>query len=515
MIDPNTLKVTELKAELNARGLSTKGLKKELVARLEEAIATEGTTDAPAESASEPDVAPKETSMDESKDMDTTESTSANTAEEAQKIAQVVEPVAEPKAAPAETDILKAPVPVPADPDSAPTNEIQSTIALEPVVGTPTLSQEGLVDTDITKEGQENDSKKRSRDTDSSTDQHRSASEAHTLEKNAPAKRLKTLEINRNESEKIAAAVKESVEADARRRSAAPSPSPAPMRPVSIASVSTATESATPAPEGSSNQSAPVPKSPTEDRRSGGAVSGRRLDARAIMERQIKLAAMDRQPEGSGKPSAMSPTTSKPTEAIIEEVATEEAAPVATLPAETTRSLAITNFVRPLTVNQVKRKLSEFGEVEVLWMDSIRTHCYVIFKETSSAEKAYSQIKGQIFPKETGRPLEPHFITVEAATRSIAAAEEAQKSGKRPVIYTGKEPIVPKPGAPITIRKDDVEVIFKRNKAEHAQVVQPTELFKMTKTQPALYYKAVKEPPVSVRSSTPSTETTPAVAEAN
>lgn len=40
-------------------------------------------------------------------------------------------------------------------------------------------------------------------------------------------------------------------------------------------------------------------------------------------------------------------------------------------------ALVITNFVRPLTVNQVKRMLAEFGEVEVLWMDNIRTHCYV------------------------------------------------------------------------------------------------------------------------------------------
>lgn len=47
------------------------------------------------------------------------------------------------------------------------------------------------------------------------------------------------------------------------------------------------------------------------------------------------------------------------------------------IPSETTRSLAITNFVRPLTVPQVTRMLAEFGEVEVFWMDSIKSHCYV------------------------------------------------------------------------------------------------------------------------------------------
>lgn len=36
-------------------------------------------------------------------------------------------------------------------------------------------------------------------------------------------------------------------------------------------------------------------------------------------------------------------------------------------------------------------------------------------------------------------------------------------------------------------------VIFKRDTVEQPQVVQPTELFKMTKTQPGLYYKLAKE----------------------
>jgi len=87
------------------------------------------------------------------------------------------------------------------------------------------------------------------------------------------------------------------------------------------------------------------------------------------------------------------------------------------------------------------------------------------FKEKESAEKAYTQVKGQIFPKETGRPLEPHFITPEAAASSIEAAELAQKSGKKPVVYTGVGAVAaavattaaPKLAAPIAIRKDDVE----------------------------------------------------------
>lgn len=54
-------------------------------------------------------------------------------------------------------------------------------------------------------------------------------------------------------------------------------------------------------------------------------------------------------------------------------------------------------------------------------------------------------------------------------------------------------------------------VIFKR---PQVQVVQPTELFNMTKAKPMLYYKAVKEPPAPA-SPKETDAPAPQVAEAN
>ncbi|KAF9344526.1 hypothetical protein BGX34_005584, partial [Mortierella sp. NVP85] len=517
MVDLNSLKVPELKAELTARGLSPKGLKKELVARLEEAMAAEGPTAAPTESTSQPDVAPKEQALDhtepkeddpnrggESADMETDPpSEPTTTASEAQEIAKVVEPVAEPIEASSSAEVVMADVPEPA---VVKEDLSESTAAvLEPVVGTPSLSLEGFIDTTTTSSSadqQPSESKKRSLEAIESPGPKGSTSEGASSTEAKPTKRIKAIEINREQCEKTAAAARESLEADARRRSIAQSASPVVDRPGAITSTPA---DAAKTEEDSHPLSPTTSKSSDQDKK---AEAERRFDARSMIQKQIKLAAKGLQPEVRTKPTVSSPTfKTEPSKDVTD-------APLSSGTA--TRALSITNFVRPLTVPQVKRMLLEFGEIEVLWMDSIKSHCY--FKEAESAEKAYNQVKGQIFPKETGKPLSPHFITPEAAAKSIEAAEEAQRNGKRPVIYTGESDrppvVVPKRGTSISVQKEDVAVIFKRDTTiEQPQVVQPTELFKMTKTQPGLYYKLAKEfTPELASTSAPTTTTAAAIA---
>ncbi|KAF9415982.1 hypothetical protein BGZ94_010338 [Podila epigama] len=499
MIDVNTLKVTELKAELTSRGLSTKGLKKELITRLEEAYAAEekGITS----HATEPDVAPK-SSESSSTDPDHTTAEASTEAEDTD-ISEVVEPIAEPSAASAESDIVTAPTPV-----AAPT---ASSTTLDPVVGTPTLTMEGVIDTTTSgtaADASDNSSKKRSL----------SETQTEGGGTTESSKRLRPLESR----DDIIAAATASIEADTRRRSTAPSPSPAPHSSASRNSISISSTVTEASPSTTSG-------SPSEDRPTGATL--RKFDARSLMEKQVKIAAMDRTAEDqkseavSKAPQQESPHPPESTEAKHDTADSE--------PRVSTRSLVITNFVRPLTVNQVKRMLSEYGEIEVLWMDNIRTHCYVTYKDDASADKAFEGVDGQVFPKETGKALKPYSITPEAAATSIANAEAAQNAGKRPVIFTGKEAVPAVPAALATrasaaaaateataparsaaLTSNGAEAkVEPKVEQQQVPVINVALLFKMTEAKPALYYKALKEPP-SAKAPTPSNDGTP-VAETN
>jgi len=290
-MDPNSLKVTELKSELTARGLSSKGLKKELVTRLEEALASEGTSTA------DNKLAPKSNQpMDTNEDED--EDDKDNIEEEAKEIAKVVEPVQEPKAAVAEFDVIMAAVPEPADSSSSISSSgdivsAATTTVLEPVVGTPTLSQEGLVDTTVT-------SSTSTTHTDSNKKRQLETEEIASSDRTETVKRLRQ---GSEEHAKIRAVAAVAVETDTLRRSAAPSPSPAPRRSGSTASISTI----------ASSSLTPGPPSPTEGRNKTGAI---RFDARSIMERQIQMAVQDRKPDGSS--SSTSVAESKPLATVNE-----------------------------------------------------------------------------------------------------------------------------------------------------------------------------------------------------
>ncbi|EGG04664.1 uncharacterized protein MELLADRAFT_64750 [Melampsora larici-populina 98AG31] len=97
------------------------------------------------------------------------------------------------------------------------------------------------------------------------------------------------------------------------------------------------------------------------------------------------------------------------------------------------RSLYIANLVRPLTVPQIKNMLSEFGELERFWIDSIRSHAYVTFSKLSSATAAYSKLhQTEIWPPSTGKLLTIIYLPVEETERLINEEEtETSKMNRK------------------------------------------------------------------------------------
>lgn len=64
-----------------------------------------------------------------------------------------------------------------------------------------------------------------------------------------------------------------------------------------------------------------------------------------------------------------------------------------------TQALRIDGFVRPLTVQKTQAMLSEFGEIQKLWMPSIRTHAFVVFASAEQAEKCFKATSGLNWPQ--------------------------------------------------------------------------------------------------------------------
>ena len=63
------------------------------------------------------------------------------------------------------------------------------------------------------------------------------------------------------------------------------------------------------------------------------------------------------------------------------------------------QALRIDGFVRPLTVQKTQAMLSEFGDIQKLWMPSIRTHAFVVFASAEQAEKCHKATAGLNWPQ--------------------------------------------------------------------------------------------------------------------
>ncbi|KAJ2357626.1 hypothetical protein GGF43_001342 [Coemansia sp. RSA 2618] len=93
-----------------------------------------------------------------------------------------------------------------------------------------------------------------------------------------------------------------------------------------------------------------------------------------------------------------------------------------------TDSLFIKNLERPLTLFRIKELLGQYGTIDDVWLNSIKTRAYVSFSTTEEAEAAHKGTNGVQFPPEHGKILESGFITRERMRGLIG--DEELKSGE-------------------------------------------------------------------------------------
>ncbi|KND04192.1 hypothetical protein, variant [Spizellomyces punctatus DAOM BR117] len=171
-------------------------------------------------------------------------------------------------------------------------------------------------------------------------------------------------------------------------------------------------------------------------------------------------------------------------------------------------TLVIRNFIRPLTVQQVKELLASYGKVENFWMDKIKTHCYVTYENTNQAAEAFAGCDNLKFPPDTGKNLTVEYMTEEAATAAIAEEENAQRRnsdtnnppGRFAAAHNPLHRLAPPPARIERPPFNPPPPPPAYNPPPLRRDARPNDaMFRKTKTQPSIYYRPHSEDEVRAK----------------
>lgn len=114
------------------------------------------------------------------------------------------------------------------------------------------------------------------------------------------------------------------------------------------------------------------------------------------------------------------------------------------IPPHATPALRIDHFTRPLLLPAVRTLLegaSGQRQVETLWMDKIKTHCYCVFASVDQAVRCLAEVQGLRFPDEPNRKeLAGKFVDVAEVEAVVTGTKESLPStplGGRGIIKIG------------------------------------------------------------------------------
>ncbi|PVU85125.1 hypothetical protein BB559_007203 [Furculomyces boomerangus] len=135
---------------------------------------------------------------------------------------------------------------------------------------------------------------------------------------------------------------------------------------------------------------------------------------------------------------------------------------------ENDNCIYIKNFSRPLMLTQVHALVDKYGEKIEFWMDSIKSHCYVKYKNYKDAVEAVRCIQGIRFPSEERVPLECGVINIDKFNTFLKAEHQAALDGARTIL-------VAKDGnVELTTKSSNKPINAATNKGNMGAVSEPT-----------------------------------------
>jgi len=138
--------------------------------------------------------------------------------------------------------------------------------------------------------------------------------------------------------------------------------------------------------------------------------------------------------ESAGQGALAASKEEMPTEAMEEDGATAKV-PDAADEFSTCRYVRIDNFQRPLNLKALMQWLQETCQCELnpdaVWMNGIKTHCYVDFPDAPAAQRCVAGVPGLRFPPSSTKSLVAGFTWVSAA-EAPQSSEATLKVGQWP-----------------------------------------------------------------------------------
>lgn len=143
----------------------------------------------------------------------------------------------------------------------------------------------------------------------------------------------------------------------------------------------------------------------------------------------------------------------------------------------------ISNLVRSFSYNQLIDLLSTYGTVQGFWINSIKSRCFVHFDNTEHSKLAKDSLNDLVWPKNIGKELHISFLPYSKCIQYIE--QEHSKTGTGYQIGF-KEANFPE--SLISELERDQTKDSQSTSIQDKLSMSLNEIFKMTKTEPSVYY---------------------------